>query len=215
MEDKIFKQQVEYKELLKEQKEKRQELIKELKIKKIISDKTLMPFSVYITDLWGLDADIEFKRDDGVNKQELLKLLDLFKPIKMFLVGGNSFKFKVKDENETFKEINPYIIEFRSLEGYSDKVLIKWFSEQKGLFLEITAIIKDYSFINEFCEVTAERKEYKGGFRYENIEIHLNGNFADGQYKTIRWGRGTEQQKNDFTIYTENLETDFKDYIKT
>ena len=208
-----------YNDLLKEQKAERQKLKEEIEIQDLISVKTPIPFKTYISNLWNIKAQITFKdefRQEGLNKIELNKLLKEFKPINMFLCGGNSFRpspdnENEKNKNEEVKQVNPYIIKYN---GFDGKVLIEWFSKLKNQILFIKANIS-HELKNEFLSVEYERKEYKGYFQIENVTCHINGNFADGEYKTIRWGRGSEQYPNDFTIYTENLNTDFKDYLNT
>jgi hypothetical protein len=106
-----------YNELLKEQKQDREKLKKEIDVQDLIRVKTSIPFKVFISGLYGVNAWVTFKddfRQEGLNKIELNKLLKEFKPIKMFLVGGNSFKPLTEKEkgNEEVKQINPYIIKY-------------------------------------------------------------------------------------------------------
>ena len=202
-----------YKELLKEQKEEREKLKKEMEIQSFISVKTTIPFKVYISDLYGVKAWVTFKGifgGGGLDKRELNILLEEFPAINMFLCGDNSFR-PLADKKEESIKINPYIIKYG---GFDGSVLIEWFSKVKGYVIQVKAKISN-ELINEFLSVDYERKEFKGGFRIENIRCHINGNFADGEYKYIRWGRGTEKYPNDFTIYTENTQTDFKEYLNT
>jgi len=209
----------EYKQLLKEQKKEREKLKQEIKLKNFISEKTKIPFKVYIGSYKGsgYSGSIKFKdlfREPNLNKQELNELLDFLKPEKMYKVKRGSLSFMpIQEKGAENIEINSYLIHYEGLEN--DKIIIKWFSKINNLIYEIEAFINDPNFINEFAERTADRVEFKGGFRVENTHLHLNGNFADGTYKSVCWATGTDEYKNDFTIYTENLETDFKDYLNS
>ena len=214
-----FKKDLEYKQLLKEQKQKREDLKTEIELKSFISSKTKIPFKVFLGGIpkFGYFGSIHFKdlfRESNLNKQELNEILDLFKPINMFMVRRGSLSFMPIEEKDAENiKINPYIIHFEGLD--EDKIIIKWFYNINGLVYEIEAYINDMNFINEFASRTATRTEFKGGYRIENTKLFINGNFADGKYKSICWGRGSDIYKNDFTIYTEDLDTDFKDYLNT
>lgn len=209
----------EYNKLLEEQRKQRIELKTELEIKKFIERKTKIPFKIYTGGIpkYGYFGSIKFKdlfREPNLNKKELNELIDLFKPVKLYKVENSCLSFRVIKENEqNSKEINPYLINYEGLD--TDVIIINWFSKIKGAVYEIECYINDKDFINEFADRCYRREEFKGGYRIIDVTLNLNGNFADGKYKAIKWGRGTEEYKNDFTIYTESLDIDFKDYLNT
>ena len=207
----------ELKNLLKKQKEERLKLKEEMILKSFITKKTKIPFKIYMGGIskYGYFGSIKFKdlfREDNLNKTELNELLEAFKPYKMFLCGGNSFR-PIEDLKESCIKVNPYILEYRGLTNYNDKINVRWFSEINKKVYEIEAYISNRDFINEIAQRTYDRTEFKGGFKIENTQLHLNGNFSGGDYKVIKWATGTNENPNDFTIYTENLNIDFKEYL--
>ena len=201
-----------YKKLLEEQKEKRENLLKEIEIKKVISKKTKIPYSVYISNFGGTIGSIKFKdlfREDNLNKKELIELLDLFKPIKMYMNKSSCLGFSCREEkNNENTLINSHILRY---EGFNNKLKIIWYTKIKKDVFEIEAFISDKSFINEFLEVTYDKIEFKGGFRITNTYLKQNGNFKG--YESVTWGRGSEEYPNDFTLYHKDLNINFKEYL--
>lgn len=208
----------EYNELLAEQKKQREELKTKIELNKFISSKTKIPFKVYVGGIpkFGYFGSIHFKdlfREENANKKELLELLETFKPTKMFLHsdGGTSF-LPILLKEGTSTEVLPYEIHYN---GFDNRIAIKWFTKLKNKVYQIEVFINESSLINEFLNVKYDRINFKGGYRIDNVACHINGNFDDGNFKKITWGRGSEEYANDFSIYSEKADIDFIDYVKT
>jgi hypothetical protein len=203
----------EYKKLLKTQEEERNKLKEVMEVKNFISEKLNIPFKVYIGS--KTYKVIDFKnlfREDNLSLSELQEILNTFKPLKRYMIKKGTLSFNVtEEEGAENKEINPYIINFEGLE--EDKIIIKWFCKIEELIFEIRAHITNKSLIDKIAERTAERVEFKGGFRIENTTLKLKGKFSNSNYKVIKWVTGSNEYKNDFTIYTEDLRVKLQDYL--
>lgn len=205
----------EYDELIQTQEKERADLKKEIEIKKLISEKTEIPFKVFLGGIpsYGYTQGIHFKdlfREDNLTKAELIELIDLFKPLKMFKVSDSCTSFMpISKEGKLHTEVSPYII---NLDTDAYKIKIEWFSMINGQVTEIQAYINNREFINKFLFAAYNRVECRGGFRIEDCRCKGRGNFSG--YKVIKWGTGGEQYANDFTLYTDNLKVDFKELIQ-
>lgn len=201
-----------YKELLIEQKKERIKFkIKEEIEKDLLNKIGNIDFKIFVSELWGRQVHInlfdEFRKE-GANLEQINKILDAFKPIPCFLSGGNSFRM-TKNIKEANKPINPYVIRY---EGFNQCVFIEWFTKLKGYVVEITLKVNK-EVQNKILSVRFDRHEFKGDFEIINFSSQILGNFDDGNYKKITWARGSNHYPNDISVYSENLETNFKEYL--
>ena len=206
-----------YKELLKDQKKERVKFMQKDKLKESILKKTKIPFSIYLSNLFGSSGSIKFKdlfREENLNKKELKQLLNKFKPIKMFMVKDGCLSFRCSEDiNAKNTLINPYIIKYEGMHNYNDKIIIKWYTKINGLIYEIEAYINNFEFINEIAKRDYNTIEFSGGYRVDDVRLILKGNFVNSEYEFIKWASGSNENPNDFTIYTENLNLNIKEFL--
>ncbi len=144
------------------------------------------------------------RNKDKVSLETLAQLLETFPPLPTVKAKGTFTRFITEafansDANkekgrETIEAIFPVTFKTNSVADYSVKA--EWFTKIDGNVWSVDAYLENPS---SLINVRARRLELMGGYKY--VESTLSVNPVLGQWDKIKWGRGSEEWPNDFTVY--------------
>lgn len=203
---------MDYDTKLKELKEKfdieAQKLKLEFEIKENLKD--LENYKIFTSELYKRVATVKFFdefRSERAKLKDILKIVKILKPIKMFYNGSNLFKHY--KETKDFKEINKYLLNY---EGFEREYHLVYFTKIKDYVVEIN-INCNQNLFRKLFYITSDYVEFKGGSKIENVKSHFV-NLSYENHRVIKWAGGSGNYENNFTIWGHNVKFNFIKFLK-
>jgi len=175
--------------------------------------KALKDKETFLIDTFGKDIDIfdTFVSIKDANFDYIMDFATKDILLDMFLHNGNGF-YADKSEiprgytnQKLGNKLGHFKLSFDDYFGLSIDGKIKY----KDTFLGVWIKIKDSK---QLFHISGDRTDFRGGYKIDNCKLHTRDLQFNSDFKSIRWGRGSDTSYNSFCKYPTT--TTLKEWLK-
>lgn len=189
-------------QILKELKERQQLEYEKTKLELKLNSCFIGCDSSIVYNLDKKDMGVTYTFSDGDDLEKVIKIIDKHKPVEAvyFKNGCAGFRAKEKCTENNQNDIFPIWLRIEDnhwfIDGYSYGITLNYYTEMKGNIVAVN--IKLGGFRN-IAYISSNRVTFSGGFRYENVNLVQHEILKS--FKETKWGRGSDEALNSFTLH--------------